>query len=241
METTQLERLQKFLAQAGVGSRRKAEALIEEGRVVVNGSVAELGRKVNPDRDHVSLDGRRMRKPGTHKVTLVLNKPAGYTCTHSDRFARKTIYELLPKNFRNDPSLHCAGRLDRDSQGLIVITNDGDLTYSLTHPSNKVSKHYRVVLHKEFPFDLAGKLIQGVRDGGELLRAEAVVPHPAKPRELEITLNHGKKREIRRLMKKLGFEVKELERFRIGKLGLNQLRPGTVKRLTEDEKKLLLA
>lgn len=235
------ERLQKFLARSGVGSRRKAETLIEEGRVTVNGAVAKLGQKVVPGKDHVSLDGRRMRKPETPKVVLALNKPVGFTCTRGDRYAKKTIYDLLPKNFRQDASLHCAGRLDRDSQGLLVITNDGDLTYFLTHPSNKVLKHYRVLLTKEFPFEWAGKLIEGVRDEGELLRAEAVLPNPGKPKELEITLNHGKKREIRRLLKKLGFEVRELERFKIGKFGIQGLRPGSVKRLTEAEKKLLLS
>lgn len=241
MNSFPTERLQKFLAQAGVGSRRKAETFIEEGRVTVNGSTAKLGHKVDPAKDHVFLDGRRMRIPEVPKVVIALNKPVGYTCTHSDRFAQKTIYGLLPKNFQQDSSLHCAGRLDRDSQGLIVITNDGDLTFSLTHPSNKILKHYRVLLTKEFPFELIAQLTKGVRDEGELLRAEAASVNPRKPRELEITLNHGKKREIRRLLKHVGFEVRELERFKIGKLGIQGLRSGSVKRLTEAEKKLLLA
>jgi 23S rRNA pseudouridine2605 synthase len=241
MSSDSTERLQKFLAQAGIGSRRKAEALIEEGRVVVNGKPAKLGQKVNPKNDYVFFDDRRMRKPVTSKVVLVLNKPVGYTCTHADQFAKKNIYELLPKNFRSDSSLHCAGRLDRDSQGLIIITNDGNLTFSLTHPSNKVLKHYRVVLNKPFPFQMVRKMIKGVRDDGELLKAESVLPDPRKPRELEITLNHGKKREIRRLLKQLGFDVIQLERFKIGKLGIQGLRSGSVKRLTDAEKKLLLA
>ena len=241
MAESTTERLQKFLAQAGVASRRKAETMIEEGRVTVNGQIAQLGQKVDGQKDHVFVDNRRIRKPETPKVVLVLNKPVGYTCTHSDPHAKKTIYELLPKNFQMDKSLHCAGRLDRDSQGLIVITNDGDLTYSLTHPSQKVLKHYRVVLNKEFPFSVVSKMIKGVRDDGELLRAESVLPNPVKPRELDITLNHGKKREIRRLLKQLGFDVLQLERFKIGKFGIQGLRSGSVKRLTEAEKKLLLA
>jgi len=238
-ETT--ERLQKFLAQAGVGSRRKAETMIEEGRVMVNGQVAKLGQKVDGAKDHIFLDSRRMRKPDVPKIVLVLNKPVGFTCTHGDRFAKKTIYELLPRNFQVDTSLHCAGRLDRDSQGLVVITNDGDLTFTLTHPSNKVLKYYKVVLNKAFPLGVEEKMIKGVRDEGELLRAQAVIPNPRKPRELEITLNHGKKREIRRLLKQLGFDVLQLERFKIGKLGIQGLRSGSVKRLTGAEKKLLLA
>jgi 23S rRNA pseudouridine2605 synthase len=241
MKPDSTERLQKFLAQAGVGSRRKAEAMIEEGRVIVNGKQAILGQKVDPQKDHVFLDNHRMRKPDTPKIVLVLNKPVGYTCTHDDPFARKTIYELLPKNFQGDSSLHCAGRLDRDSQGLIVITNDGDLTFALTHPSNKVLKHYWVLVNKEFPFSMVNQMIKGVYDDGELLKAEAVLPNPGKPREMEITLNHGKKREIRRLLKQLGFDVLQLERFKIGKFGIQGLRPGSVKRLTEAEKKLLLA
>lgn len=238
-ETT--ERLQKFLSQAGVGSRRKAETMIEEGRVMVNGQVAKLGQKVDGAKDHIFLDSRRMRKPDVPKIILVLNKPVGFTCTHGDPFAKKTIYELLPRNFQLDSSLHCAGRLDRDSQGLVVITNDGDLTYTLTHPSNKVLKYYKVVLNKAFPLGVEEKMIKGVRDEGELLRAQAVIPNPRKPRELEITLNHGKKREIRRLLKQLGFDVLQLERFKIGKLGIQGLRSGSVKRLTGAEKKLLLA
>ncbi|MCB1121295.1 MAG: rRNA pseudouridine synthase [Verrucomicrobiae bacterium] len=241
MSADSLERLQKFLAKAGVGSRRKAEALIEEGRVLVNGQVAKLGQKVDPSLDHVFLDNKRMRVPDAPKVILILHKPSGYTCTRSDRHARKTIFDLLPKNFRDDSSLHCAGRLDRDSQGLVVITNDGDLTFALTHPSQKVLKHYRVVVDKAFPFEMVGKMIQGVQDEGEHLKAEAVLPHPGKPRELEITLNHGKKREIRRLLKRLGFQVIELERFKIGKLGIQGLRPGSTKRLSEAEKRLLLS
>ena len=235
------ERLQKFLAQAGVASRRKAERIIEEGRVTVNGQVAQTGQKVNGEVDHIFVDGRRIRKSGTPKVVLVLNKPIGFTCTHADPYAKRTIYELLPKNFQADSTLHCAGRLDRDSQGLIVITNDGDLTYSLTHPSQKVLKHYRVVVNKEFPFSLVSDMIKGVRDEGELLRAEAVLPNPGRSRELEVTLNHGKKREIRRLLKQLGFDVLQLERFKIGKYGIQGLRSGSVKRLTEAEKKLLLS
>lgn len=234
-------RLQKFLARSGVASRRKAEILIEEGRVTVNGQIAQLGQKVDGETDHIFVDNRRIRLPKAPKVVLVLNKPVGYTCTHSDPFAEKTIYDLLPKQFQADKSLHCAGRLDRDSQGLIIITNDGDLTYSLTHPSQKVLKHYRVVVNKDVPFSVASKMIKGVRDDGELLRAEAVLPNPVKPRELEVTLTHGKKREIRRLLKQLGFDVLQLERFKIGKFGIQDLRSGSVKRLAEAEKKLLLA
>lgn len=241
MAVENTQRLQKYLAQAGVASRRKAEVLIQEGRVIVNGQVAHIGQKVDESKDHVFVDNRRVRPSTAPKVVLVLNKPVGYTCTHSDPHAKKTIYQLLPKNFQADSSLHCAGRLDRDSQGLVVITNDGDLTYSLTHPSQKVLKHYRVVVNKEVPFSLAGKMIKGVRDEGELLRAEAVLPNPVKTRELDITLNHGKKREIRRLLKQLGFDVLELERFKIGKYGIQGLRSGSVKRLTEAEKELLLS
>ena len=241
MSSDSPERLQKFLAQSGVGSRRKSEAMIEAGRIVVNGQVAKLGMKVISGKDHVFLDGRRVQKIETPKIVLMVNKPTGYTCTSSDRFAKKTVFELLPKNFQLDSSLHCAGRLDRDSQGLLVITNDGDLTFSLTHPSNKVLKHYRVYLDKEFPFELISKLTSGIQDGDEHLKAEAVRPNPRKHREIEVTLNHGKKREIRRLLKLIGFEVKELERIKIGQFGIKGLRKGAVKRLNDAEKRLLLA
>ncbi len=235
------ERLQKFLARAGIGSRRKAETFIERGLVTVNGVVATLGQKVNPLSDKVELDGQWMKPAEKEKKVYVINKPVGYASTHSTRHETHTVYQLLPDEDRDNPAMHCAGRLDKNSQGLLVISDDGDLTYALTHPSQKVLKHYRVVVNKPFPFDQAQLLIKGVEDEGEMLRAESVLPNPGDPYEMDICLNHGKKREIRRLLKLVGYKVVELERFQIGKYKLGDLPSGAVKRLTNEEKRLLLS
>ncbi len=234
-------RLQKFLAKSGVASRRKAEALISKGRVTVNGQVSTLGQRVDPETDSVAVDGVKIRPPSKATVTFAINKPPGYTCTNADPHAKKTVFALLPGGDRGKPGLHCAGRLDKASRGLLIITNDGDLTYALTHPSRKVPKYYRVALDRAFPVKRIPFLIRGVRDQGEWVQAESARPNPRKPNELEICLHHGKKREIRRLFQVLGFRVLDLERFQIGKFRLGGLELGSVKRLYNREKRLLLA
>ncbi len=235
------ERLQKFLAKSGVASRRKAEILISTGRVTVNGQGTTLGQKVDPETDSVAVDGKIIRPPSKATVTFAINKPPGYTCTNADPHAEKTVFALLPSGNRGEPGLHCAGRLDKASRGLLIITNDGDLTYAMTHPSRKIPKFYRVTLDRAFPVMKAPILIRGVRDRGEWVKAESARPNPRKPNELEICLQHGKKREIRRLFRVLGFRVLDLERFQIGKFRLGGLELGSVKRLCNREKRLLLA
>ena len=235
------ERLQKFLARAGVASRRKAEILISTGRVKVNGRRTVLGSKVDSETDSVAVDGVIIRPASTATVAFAINKPPGYTCTNADPHAEKTVFALLPGRDRGQPGLHCAGRLDKASRGLLIITNDGDLTYALTHPSQKVLKYYRVALDRTFPAEKTPLLIRGVRDRGEWVKAESARPNPQKRNELEICLQHGKKREIRRLLQVLGFRVLDLERFQIGKYRLRGLALGSVKRLNDREKRLLLA
>ena len=221
-----------------MASRRKAEILISAGRVTVNGRRIALGSKVNAQTDSVALDGVRVRPPAKERVTYAINKPPGYTCTNADPHAEKTVFNLLPGR---ESGLHCAGRLDQSSQGLLIITNDGDLTYALTHPSKLVRKYYRVRLDRAFPAENKPLLIQGVRDRGEWVKAESVRSIPRKPKELELCLQHGKKREIRRLFRALGFRVMRLERYQIGKFKLRGIGVGSVKRLNNREKRLLLA
>jgi len=236
------ERLQKFLARCGVASRRHSEELITAGKVAVNGKQATLGQKVLPGKDRVTVFGRPVTFETKEKpVVIAVYKPKGYTCTNNDIHARRTVFDLLKRADTRIPGLHCAGRLDKNSEGLVIITNDGELTYQLTHPSHKVIKHYKVTLNKPYPMDKLDRLLKGVFIDGEKLKAESVIPNPLQPEELEVALNHGKKREIRRLFQTLGYRVEKLLRFQIGRFPLEGIRFGSCKRLEKAEVKRLLS
>lgn len=225
-------RLQAFLARAGVGSRRKAEALIREGRVRVNGEVAHLGQRVGPG-DVVEVDGKRVEPP-RERVVLALHKPKGYTTTRFDPHAAHTVYELLPEI----PGLHPVGRLDRDSEGLLLFSNDGALTFRLTHPRHGVRKVYRVWTERgTLPEAVCRKLVQGVvlEDGP----AKALACRPA-PGGAFLTLAEGRKREVRRMLLAVGYPVKRLLRVQMGPIRLGNLPPGRWRRLSEEEVAALL-
>ncbi|KHG65497.1 pseudouridine synthase [Thermus sp. 2.9] len=224
-------RLQAFLARAGVASRRKAEALIQEGLVRVNGEVAHLGQKVGL-KDVVEVAGKRVILP--ERVILALHKPKGYTTTRSDPHAQKTVYELLPEI----PGLHPVGRLDRDSEGLLLFTNDGELTFRLTHPRHGVQKVYRVWTEGgTLPEGVCRRLLKGVmlEDGP----AKALACRPA-PGGAFLTLAEGRKREVRRMLKAVGYPVKRLLRVQVGPIRLGNLPPGKWRRLSSEEEKALL-
>ncbi|MGF1483096.1 MAG: pseudouridine synthase [Opitutales bacterium] len=233
-----LVRVHKYMADRGLCSRREAERWIEEGRVLINGKPARIGQKLDPAGDHVQVDGRSLGgKRTTRPLTLVMNKPKGFLCSNADPFHARTIFDLLPPNYRRE-RLFCAGRLDKDSEGLVVLTNNGDLANRLTHPSSGVIKRYRVQVHK--PFDRAHipRLLQGIQYEGEVYQAIKVVPQTKGPdleRRIEIHLDHGKKREIRQMLLALGYHVKKLHRFQIGNYVLKGLAPGQVKSLSERE------
>ncbi len=219
-------RLQAFLARAGVGSRRKAEALILSGRVRVNGEVAQLGQKVGP-KDRVEVDGEEVRLP--QRVVLALHKPRGYTTTRHDPHAKRTVFDLLPPI----PGLHPVGRLDRDSEGLLLLTNDGDLTLRLTHPRYGVRKVYRVWTEKgTLPPRVCRLLERGVEleDGP----ARALKARPA-PGGGILVLAEGRKREVRRMLKRVGYPVRRLLRLKVGPIPLGDLPPGGWRPLTEEE------
>ncbi|BDG17166.1 pseudouridine synthase [Thermus brockianus] len=224
-------RLQVFLARAGVASRRKAEALIQQGFVRVNGEVARLGQKVGPQ-DLVEVAGQRVALP--ERVVLALHKPKGYTTTRFDPHAAKTVYELLP----DIPGLHPVGRLDRDSEGLLLLTNDGELTFRLTHPRYGVVKVYRVWTERgTLPEAVCRRLLKGVllEDGP----AQALACRPA-PGGALLTLGEGRKREVRRMLKAVGYPVRRLLRVQVGPIRLGDLPPGTWRRLSPEEEKALL-
>ncbi len=202
-------RLNKFLASCGVGSRRKCDELIAEGRVDINGKLClELGTKVLPT-DHVKFDGRHMRQQT--EMTIIMNKPKGYLCTRDDPERRKTVYELLPKRFQH---LNYVGRLDLQSEGLLIFTNSGELNAKLTHPRYHVHKEYEVYLDRVFDISLRDKLIEGIHIQEGL--AKAVDVNFFAKKRCHIVLAQGYNRQIRRMFSKLGYKVRELERFRIG-------------------------
>jgi len=230
-------RLNRFLAAAGFGSRRACEALITEGRVSINGHfIRELATTVGDD-DDVRVGGRPARS--TLPATLVLHKPRGYICTRSDERGRQTIFDLIPPHFGR---LFHVGRLDKDSEGLMVLTNDGALAQKLTHPTHEVPKEYEVMLDKDFDGAHSPKLVKGFSiegDGGEPVRAKVEAVFPLSPRVVKVVLRQGIKRQIRLMFYKLGYNVKRLMRVRIGVLSVPSLKPGAWRRLTAREIALL--
>src|ERR1019366_7582637 len=232
-------RLQKFLADAGVASRRAAEQIILDGKVRVNGQfVRLLGTKVDPDRDEVILDGRIIR--ARKKLYIALNKPPGCVCSHNDELGRPTIYDLLPKEWQ---IVHSVGRLDFNSEGLIFLTNDGQFALRLTHPRYGVRKKYVATIEGEVGGEMLKRFTQGIFDGGERLKAlSARLISGSRARSVvELELGEGKNREVRRLFESQGLVVKRLQRTQIGEIKLGELKPGRWRTLTETEIKTLLS
>ena len=233
-------RLQKFIADAGVCSRRSAEALISRGEVWVNGVVATLGQKVAPGVDKVTVSGKTVRTTPQPKITVAVHKPRGLVCSNDDPHHAATVFELLPREFSKF-RFFCAGRLDLESEGLVILTTDGDLANRLMHPSRVVTKRYHVVLKQAFPSTRLPQLVRGVMLEGERLKVErAALIHADASHastDLDVHMHHGKKREIRQLFTTLGYEVKRLRRYQIGALQLKgiPLRAGKVLSTTEVE------
>ncbi|MGC9943148.1 MAG: pseudouridine synthase [Verrucomicrobiota bacterium] len=232
-------RLQKFLADAGVASRRAAEQIILEGRVSVNGSVVRvLGTKIDPDHDKVGLDGRVVH--AKKKIYLALNKPVKYVCSHNDELGRPTIYELLPREWQ---MVSTVGRLDFNSEGLIFLTNDGEFALRLTHPRYGVRKRYVTTVEGEVTSEMLKRFTQGVFTGGEKLKAlSARVVSGGRTRSVvEMELGEGKNREVRRLFESQNLMVKRLQRIQIGKIKLGELKPGKWRTLSPAEIKTLIS
>jgi len=233
------ERLQKFLAEAGVASRRSGEQLILEGRVSVNGRIIqELGAKVDPAHDHVSLDGKPVR--AKRKLYLALNKPRGLVCSRKDEHDRPTIYELLPKEWTH---LHSVGRLDFNSEGLLFLTNDGQFSLHLTHPRYGVRKKYVATVEGRVEPEILKRFVQGLWYEGERFKAEKarLVSATSSQSVVELELAEGKYREVRRLFESQGRQVKRLQRIQIGPIKLGELRLGKWRTLTPAEIKSLLS
>jgi len=226
------ERIQKLLAQAGLGSRRACEVYLVEQRVKVNGKLVELGAKADPDRDTITVDGRRVHFESS-KVYVMLNKPMGIVTTNSDEFDRQTVRDLIPI----EGHLYPVGRLDADSEGLVLLTNDGDLANALTHPRYEHEKEY-VVLVEGQP---AVGTLKAWRHGvmlEEQLTAPASVEVMSTERGqtwLRVIMHEGRKRQIREVAGMLGHRVKYLQRVRIGTLQLGDLKTGQWRHLNVAE------
>jgi 23S rRNA pseudouridine2605 synthase len=230
-------RLQKFLAGAGVSSRRKAEDLISAGKVKVNGEVVtELGTKIDDAKDVITVSGKKIESAET--IWIALHKPRGYLSTRKDPEGRPTVYDLLP------PALHTlfyVGRLDLDSEGLLLMTNDGDTANRLLHPRYEVERVYEVLIRGELKPDRIDRLLEGVELEDGIARAETVKVLGVTRNEmrLRLALREGKKREVRRMLWAVGHKVLRLKRLSYGPIKLDRLPEGKWRKLSEDELRTL--
>ena len=231
------ERLQKVLSTAGIASRREAEAMIAQGRVIVNGQRATVGQKVDLGRDAVVVDGTRV-KSGGKRVTLVLNKPRGVVSTRSDERGRVTVLDLIKGGGRY---LYPVGRLDYDSEGLMLLTNDGELANGLTHPRNQVPKTYRAMCEKRLDDEQLERLRKGImlEDGMARPVDLRFKKHAADGFWYEIVIKEGRNRQVRRMFSAVGAGVRRLVRVAIGPLRLAELPAGAYRPITPEELALL--
>ena len=228
------ERLQKVLARAGIASRRASERLIREGRVQVNGQVVtEMGVKVDPDTDAIRVDGKRLTPVGGPRAYWALHKPSGVVTTMADPEGRPTVKDLLP---RSRTRLFPVGRLDYDSEGLLLLTDDGGLARALMHPRTGVVKTYRVKVRGRPTRETLRRLEQGiVLDGRATLPAEVRVVRDAPNAWIEVRIVEGKNRQIRRMLEAVGHPVQRLRRTAYAGIVLGTLRPGESRPLSDAE------
>ncbi|MBE9107672.1 rRNA pseudouridine synthase [Nostoc cf. edaphicum LEGE 07299] len=216
-------RLQKILAQWGIASRREAEKMIRQSRVRINGVLAHLGQKVDPETDAIAIDGKAVsEKQRPALIYLLLHKPAGVVSTCYDPHRRTTVLDLLPKELREGSGIHPVGRLDADSTGALILTNDGELTFGLTHPRHSISKTYHVLVKGHPPETVLQTWRQGVMLEGRKTRAAKVrlIERRTEESVLEIVLQEGRNRQIRRIAQQLGYPVIKLHRTAIGPIQL---------------------
>lgn len=233
-------RLQKFMAEQGIASRRKSEDLIRAGKVKVNGHIAVIGQKINPKKDLVTVGKQKIVPPKTRNmVYIMLNKPRGYVTTVYDEYDRKTVMDLISDIKER---IYPVGRLDKDSEGLLIMTNDGSFTNCLTHPSHGLAKVYRVTVRPAVDDEILYNLRNGiVIDGRKTAPADVTVLTEEENRVvLEFVLHEGRNREIRKMCESQGLEVARLKRTAVGSLKLGVLPQGKYRELTEQEVKKLL-
>jgi len=232
-------RLQKFLADAGVASRRAGEQFILDGRVSVNGQpVRLLGSKVDPDHDRVAVDGKPVR--AKKLLYIAMNKPVGCVCSRKDELNRPTIYELIPREW---DTVQTVGRLDFKSEGLIFLTNDGQFALRLTHPRYGVRKKYLATVEGQVTPEMLQTFKRGVYHEGEKLQAldARIISGTRDKSVVELELGEGKNREVRRLFESQALTVKKLQRTQIGRIRLAELKPGKWRTLNAVEIKTLIS
>lgn len=231
------QRLQKIIAEMGLASRRKAEELILEGRVTVNGKAATIGMKADPSKDHIKVDGKLLFKP-EKKVYYILNKPRGVVTSMGDPEGRPTVQDFV-RGIRQ--RVFPVGRLDYDSEGMLLLTNDGDFAHAVLHPSKKIPKTYLVKIKG----NLEDENIEKLRSG---IRLDRVVTAPAKVKRLrktesnswiEMVIYEGKKRQIRRMLERVGHSVIRLMRIKINGLEMGPLQPGACRQISAEEMRML--
>ncbi len=231
-------RLNKFLSNSGVASRRKCDQLIADGKVEVNGkTVNEMGHKINEKKDKVTIEGRVIKLPSSF-VYIKLNKPKGYACTASDEKGRKTIYELIDCEER----LFSIGRLDYETEGLIILTNDGNFANQVAHPRYSTEKEYRVTAEGEIKESELAVMRKGVVVDGERMPSAKIewLSFENGFTKLSVVIDEGQNRQIRRMFDAIGHQIKLLKRVRIGGVKLGGLKRGEYRDLTEEELNLLV-
>lgn len=228
-------RLSRYLSVVGVCSRRAAELLIKDGRILINGKKAELGEKVDPEKDRIMLDNKPIRQKTNPRSYFMLNKPRGYVTTLNDEAGRKCVADLT-KGIST--RVYSVGRLDKESEGLLILTDDGDLTNKLTHPSKHIPKTYRVTVKGNTSDEILKQLRSGVKlDDGYVTEPAEVKIHAEKEDRtiLIITIFEGKNRQIRRMCEAVNLEVLLLKRIAMGKISLGHLKAGEYRLLTKNE------
>lgn len=231
-------RLQKFMAESGVASRRKSEELISQGKVRVNGKVAQIGDKIDPKHDKIIVSGKRVAKQ-KKTVYLMLNKPRGFITTMNDERDRKCVAELVSDlNVRVYP----VGRLDRESEGLLLLTNDGEFANALTHPSKHIPKTYRVTIRPSITKQQATDFRNGIEIDGRMTAPAdlKIISEEENRTVVEVTLYEGRNRQIRKMFESFGIEVARLKRIKVGNLKLGMLKQGEYRELKEEEVNALL-
>ncbi|MCU0568521.1 MAG: rRNA pseudouridine synthase [Oculatellaceae cyanobacterium Prado106] len=237
------ERVQKILSQWGVASRRQAEQMILDGRVRLNGAVVQPGQKANPEQDWIEVDGQLIHpqnRPQT--VYLLLNKPQGVVSTCDDPQRRSTVLDLIPPSLQHESGIHPVGRLDTASTGALILTNDGAVTFALTHPRHSVAKTYEVWVEGVPSERVLAEWRSGVMLAGRMTRpAEVNILKVSAGRQtlLEVVLKEGRNRQIRRVAEQLGHPVRHLHRVAIGEIRLGNLSMGKYRHLTKIELKFL--
>lgn len=228
-------RLQKYISESGFCSRRKAELLIMQNRVKINNVNAIIGSKVNPLKDIITIDGEKIIKSRKKDYKyIILNKPRGYVTTMKDEKGRKCVADLISDI---DSRVYPVGRLDVNSEGLIILTNDGNFANDLMHPSRHVSKKYRVTIRPDITDEQAAKLSAGIEiDGRKTAPAQVYIISKQTNRVvLEIVIKEGRNRQIRKMCEALNLEVARLKRVSIGPIKLGMLKPGTYRNFSKDE------